>query len=107
MVVVKIELWPGGSEEHKEEIGSMKITNKGATEDGKFGRYFYELFKSKKYSKSEGVWKKGEMHWFPRLTRGPYDILYRVLKEAVGSRNDIDEEKIESLEKEYKKKQLF
>lgn len=29
MVVVKVELWPGGYEENKREIGRMTITNTG------------------------------------------------------------------------------
>ncbi len=69
-----------------EKIGEIIIANDGTgTED--LGNYTAELMKTPKYAKGKGVWKKSRVTGFPRLVRGPYDLLYLALKNAVESRN--------------------
>ena len=43
MIKVKIELWPHGSEENKQELASANIWNDG-TGNQQHGSYGYELF---------------------------------------------------------------
>lgn len=87
MVVCKIELWPFGEEENAQEIGRVLIHN-DTTGNSMYGNYVVRLMKAAKYATKPGVWKRGVVHQFPRIKLGPYDLLYRALKNVVGSRND-------------------
>lgn len=86
MIKVTIELWPMGNEARKQNLGEIIIAN-DATGSNHIGNYWFKLMKSARYAKTAGVWKKGEVKDFPRTRLGPYDLLYRVLREAVGVRN--------------------
>jgi hypothetical protein len=85
MIRVTIELIPWGFGE-PENIGTIEIANDGkGTAD--VGHYEARLLKSPKYAARPGVWRKAAIRGFPRLRLGPYDLLYRVLRAAVGDRN--------------------
>lgn len=84
MVRVTIEILPFGSEKRKKEIGRIEITNDGKG-TARTGYYKAELHKS--LSKKGGIWKTVFVDSFDRVRRGPYDLLYQVLREAVGERN--------------------
>lgn len=89
MIKVTIELWPLGFERYKKKIGEIDIWNDGSSPDGgtrssKSGNYKFKLFKRG----LQTVWKQGEVTGFPRLRLGPYDLLYRCLKEVLRGRND-------------------
>lgn len=86
MIVVRIELWPLGSEERKREIGTAVIVNDG-TGDRKTGNYHFQLLKSPEFATHPGTWKKGCVEGFPRLRLGPWDLLYRALRASVEYRN--------------------
>lgn len=86
MLVVKIELWPKGDEGAAREVGRLHITNDG-TGDLVVGNYRAELLKSAEYAKRPGVWRRGRVESFPRRRLGPYDLLFRALRSAVGDRN--------------------
>lgn len=86
MLVIKIELWPGGVEKKARPLGEVHIANDGSgTLDE--GDYNVTLFKSPEYAKSPGVWKRGRVRGFPRKRLGPYDLLFRALRACVASRN--------------------
>lgn len=82
MIVVKVELWPFGSESRKRILGEAHIIN-DATGSKTKGNYKFKLFKKNKH----GIWKTGEIKNFPRLRRNGYDLLYLCLKQIVGDRN--------------------
>jgi hypothetical protein len=72
MLVIKIELWPFGSEENKREICRGVIGNTGKG-DHETGEYVYFL-------KDKGeFYKKGEVKDFPRLKKNAWDLLKKCL----------------------------
>ncbi len=94
MIYIKIAMWPGGDQTRERLLGEGTIANVGG--DASFGDYQCLLFKSPEYSKHPGdparpkvsaIWKKGYTKRFPRSRLGPWDLLFRCLLTAVGSRN--------------------
>lgn len=63
-------------------LGSLKIINDG-TGDLRFRNYDYEISKFGE----RGTWKKGNVKGLDTSRRGPWDLLYMILKKAVGGRN--------------------
>ena len=86
MLVVKIELWPLGNEANAQPLGLATISN-DATGSPAIGNYTVRIFKGKKYSRAEGVWRTGRVLGFPRQQLGPWDLLYRALLATVKDRN--------------------
>lgn len=91
MLRITVELVPHGDESRKRIIGVGEIVNDGTASDGSgdssMGNYVAKLFKSPEFSTAEGVWRQCPVLGFPRKKLGPWDLLYRVLKESVGYRN--------------------
>lgn len=89
MIVVKLELWPGGDESRAEDLGSAIITNESNLSD--ISSYSVRLLKGKRYSARSGVWRSGEVKGFPRTdTRvGPWELLFLALESALGKRVDL------------------
>lgn len=83
MLRITIELVPHGDESRKEVIGIGVIAN-DATGTDYNGNYKYHL---SKWGKGTAMWKAGRIEDFARKVRGPWDLLYRVLSNAVGDRN--------------------
>lgn len=89
MIVVNIEMWPKGDESKKRPIGRIVIINEGSG-DVHNGNYNAILEKTAEYAAPENVgkaWKRVTVEGFDRIRRGPYDLLYQVLKKAVAGRN--------------------
>lgn len=82
MIRVTVELVPHGTGEPV-RLGSAVIANDG-TGGMKVGNYEFALA-GKKLNR---WWRRGRVEKFPRLRLGPWDLLYRVLREAVGDRNN-------------------
>jgi hypothetical protein len=82
MIVVTIELWPGGDQQRKQLLGAVTIAN-DTSGTQMVGNYHYALAKRR----GEGAWRQGQVKGFPRQRLGAYDLLFRVLRSAVGSRN--------------------
>lgn len=53
MLVIKIELWPGGFEEHKRTLGYAHIWNDG-TGDKDIGNYKIKIFQ---WGRKNKIWK--------------------------------------------------
>ena len=86
MILVTVELI-SAIDGHRETLGTATIANVAGTHD--IADYNAVIFKGKKYSQDAGgVWKRGYVEEFPRLRLGPWDLLYRALKNMVGTRND-------------------
>lgn len=81
MLKVIIQLYPRGDESKATTIGEMEIANVGGTNS--IGEYAVRLFKRG----SKAVWKRGSVVAFPRLSRGPYDLVFRALANIVAGRN--------------------
>jgi hypothetical protein len=86
MLVIKIEIWPLGQESLKRELGTAYIAN-DISGDRTTGNYNYRLMKSPEYAKRPGVWKRGRVENFPRQRLGPWDLLFRALRDSVEYRN--------------------
>lgn len=82
MLRVNIELWPGGRESQKRDMGTLIIANDGSG-DQEIGNYTYTISKWK----NEGVWRRGGIKEFNRVKFGSWDLLFRVLRECLGLRN--------------------
>lgn len=83
MIIVTVELVPGGDMSKKRHLGTAVIANKG-TGGLTRGNYRFQLSKR---GRSRQLWKGGTITGFPRKKLGPWDLLYRCLREIVGSRN--------------------
>lgn len=83
MVVVRVELWPGGDRSKARLLGEARIANDGGQRTDSRGDYTVELSKFN----GTGVWKRGRVTGFPRLRLGGWDLLFRALRATVGARN--------------------
>lgn len=85
MLVVTIELWPGGDATLKQTLGTARIGNTGdGTPD--IGEYRAAIRHENMGARD---WKRVKIAGFPRQKRNAWDLLFRVLRAAVGSRNPI------------------
>lgn len=79
MIVVTIELWPGGDKEKRRPLGVLTITNDG-TGNEKEGNYRGAASHAGKFfGKGRGVYKEGVVRGFKRIL-SPYRLLFRMLK---------------------------
>lgn len=78
MVVVKVELWPGGDQSQKRDIGCIMIANDGSG-DHETGSYEAAIAHGGAYFGKPGVYKQGKVTGFNRKL-SPYHLLARVLK---------------------------
>ena len=80
MIIISVEIWPRGDESQKQLLGRAEIFN-DATGDHGHGNYGYRLVhKGRKF-------RSGVLTNFPRLRLTSWDLLFRALRDAVGSRN--------------------
>lgn len=98
MIVVKLEMWPHGSEAKKYPLGEVRLTNVGG--DERIGHYEVKLMKSAEYAKRQGPWRSGHVLNFHRLKMGPYDLLLRGLVACIGGHNVDDAEIVIAAEDE-------
>ena len=84
MLIVKVELWPGGVEEAAEVIDIMQIINDGT---GSYGQGNYDVRIIKR--DSSNTWKSGRVEGFPRARfNTSWDLVYRALNSMIGYRNE-------------------
>jgi len=81
MIVCKLELWPGGSEEKAKHLGTIEISNTWVStiqSKGRRGDYSYRIFKKLRTTR-----RAGRIHDFPRLSYHPWNLVREILnKEA-------------------------
>lgn len=82
MIYVRVELWPGGDENHprKQVLAEARIAN--ITGGDSTADYAYRLT-----GKSRSPMGKGTVCGFPRKRLMAWDLLFRVLHDARGERN--------------------
>ncbi|EMO53950.1 hypothetical protein [Leptospira noguchii] len=84
MLVVKIEIWPGGDESKKREHSRAYIANDGKTTletKGAYGSYDAKFMQSENFNPKK-VWKSSKAERIHRKLRGVWDILYVALRNA-------------------------
>ena len=84
MLRVTVELLPHGMEANKRVLGVATITNDGTGNEA-IGNYRATF--SKWAPQQDKPWKTGRVEGFHRNLRGPWDLLFRALRSAVGDRN--------------------
>src|ERR1017187_4613508 len=93
MIVVTVSLWPGGDERLARVLGHADIFNDGSQVDdagglGEVGDYEYRLVERKStVSRSKLRKRTGRVIGFPRKELGVWDLLHRVLNDALGERS--------------------
>lgn len=83
MLVIKIELWPGGDGTRARTLATGRIVN-NATGDEGCGNYYVFLKDAR-----NRPWKSGHVHNFPRKRLLAWDLLCRALVNLIGDRNAI------------------
>lgn len=92
MIVIKVEMWPGGDESKAEEFSRAYIDNRVVTTlrtGGTHGDY-HAKFMGGIWGRPDcarRIWKTSTVSGFNRTTRGVWDLIYLALKAAVGTRN--------------------
>lgn len=86
MLRITVELLPLGDESRAQHLGTAKIWNDG---EGLPTRADYHATFSK-WGRPKELWRTGRVEGFRRKARGPWDLLYLALKDAVGNRNPFD-----------------
>jgi len=81
MIVIKVEMWPGGDQKNAYPLGTAVIINT-ATGTATQGNYVAQVF-----SKNGRLIRKETVSDFPRKRLLVWDLLHRVLAGAFGSRN--------------------
>lgn len=82
MVVIKLELWRGGREIDKRDLGRIHITNIGGTATR--GSYRVDCFKA---GGGRAIWRTGRVVDFKRKVQGAYDLLLLSLIACIGTRH--------------------
>lgn len=83
MLRITVENVPHGIESLKDDIGTITIVNVGGTPDN--GNYCYSITH---HTMPGVVWRSGKIEGFPRKQMLVWDLLYQILKDAVGNRDD-------------------
>lgn len=84
MLVIRVELWPGGCESAKRVLCEGTIVNDGSGTQT-LGNYRVKLGRSPHI---EGkIWKRGRVEGFNRKKRGCWDLLQLSLNACLGKRN--------------------
>lgn len=84
MIVVNLEMWPGGDETKKRLIGRTYIYNCGGTDER--GNYQVRVCKKGKYEPTrdiiagKGCTRTGEVFDYPRLSYNVWRLIIRALK---------------------------
>ncbi len=78
MLVIKIELWPGGDEGRAELLTTARIVNiMTHSERPNRGNYVVRL--NGQGPNKTALWRTGQVDNFPRLSQGPWELLRRAL----------------------------
>ncbi len=83
MVVIKLEIWPGGDESKARPLGRIDIANDNTgTEES--GNYKARLYHAGRFWGRPGFWKFGSVQGYRRLVQSPYHLVLMALKSALG-----------------------
>jgi len=77
MIVIKVELWPGGFEGRKKEIGRMLIDNDGTSHTPKRGHYRVRLMRK---GSSRTVQRTARVEDYPRESYPVWELVRRALE---------------------------
>jgi hypothetical protein len=75
MLVIKVEMWPGGDGMRRRELGRMKIANTGSSGDPKRGNYRVNLMRKG----NKTVQRTCRVDNYPRLSYPVWELVRRAL----------------------------
>jgi hypothetical protein len=85
MLVIQIQMWPKGDKTKAYSMGTLTVALKPGTKSDGLRAYTWAISKFA----DKGVWKKGHIEGHNPKIRGPWDLVYRILRQAVGDRNPV------------------
>lgn len=88
MLRVTVELIPHGIGEPK-VIATADIWNDGTSDSPTFGNYEADLYVHQTKDGKPRKWRHAKVSSFPRIGRGPWDLMQHVLADALGKRNRV------------------
>lgn len=81
MIVVKIEMWPGGFEDQSYPLGTMVIVNDGTSTNPHRGNYdVWKLYASEKIRSFRNKPPKGRVDNWPRHSYTVWQLIKRCLE---------------------------
>jgi hypothetical protein len=91
MIRVTVEVIPHGDESRKRVIGVADISNCGSPEGeaSLIGNYDYQIYQSQPCEPRATLFRSGAVDRFPRKRLCAWDLLYIVLRDAVGHRSGV------------------
>lgn len=84
MLVVRLEVWPGGDPAGAREVGVMRIANQ-LTGNEELGDYTVEIDHCGDFYGKPGVWKQGRVHGHPRKKLSPFHLVLSALQNALST----------------------
>lgn len=83
MLVIQIQMWPQGDRSRAYSLGTMSVAldPKESTPTRRSYTWRITSFKEKR------TWKAGRIGGHTPKTRGPWDLVFRILRDVVGVRN--------------------
>jgi hypothetical protein len=86
MLVIQVQMWPGGDKSKAYSMGTLTVALDPSTLATDITRgYTWRITRFK----DKGTWKSGRIDGHNPKTRGPWDLIFRILRSAVGVRNKI------------------
>jgi hypothetical protein len=89
MIVIKVEMWPGGDQRKAYEFGRAVLINqeeRTVATKGSRGDYFVRLWggvSGKRVLLSNRPWRQGFVRDFPRQQLGAWHLICQALKEVL------------------------
>jgi len=84
MLVIQIQMWPKGDKTKAYSMGTLSVALDPKTTKNFSNRgYTWAITKLA----DKGLWKKGSIEGHNPRIRGQWDLIYRILRQAVGDRN--------------------
>lgn len=86
MLVIQLQMWPRGDKSKAYSMGTLTIALDPSTLPTDTKRsYTWRITRFK----DKGTWKSGRIEGHTPKTRGPWDLIFRILRDVVGYRNKI------------------
>jgi len=83
MIVIKVELWPGGSEKNAQEIGRTYIANDGSGDEDRGNYNGYVCRRGTKERPPNGTYtREGRVEDYPRKSYNVWRLVIRMLKKC-------------------------
>lgn len=84
MLVIQVQMWPRGDKSKAYSLGTLTVAlDPNTVPTDRLRNYSWRITRFK----DKGTWKSGRIEGHNPKTRGPWDLIFRILRDAVGFRN--------------------